>query len=225
MDVLPAAVHVRCQQRHQRDRELPAFRGRPARLQQRRQDRGSQAQGLEVVGRGERGRSVRDLLHEHGQGGEGNLVRLRAGSVAGQCGVLQGDRSGSSDFPAEPAVFELVVHLQPVVGDQPDAAGLGCHQPGRQAGQRRLQHRQRGRRLGQVQGGLQLPHRPSEDRLDVRDQPIVAGGRRSMETVELQHRRQRDDRAEHRLFGQPQAESCRRSSSCRSLRTPPSTRR
>ena len=49
-------------------------------------------------------------------------------------------------------------------------------QPGRQAGQRRLHHRQRGRRLGQVQGGLHLPDRAGEERLDVRDQPDLERG-------------------------------------------------
>ena len=48
---------------------------------------------------------------------------------------------------------------------KPMPDGLGRHQPDRQAGQRRLRHRQRGRRLGQVQGGLHLPDRAVEERL------------------------------------------------------------
>ena len=46
----------------------------------------------------------------------------------------------------------------------------------RQAGQRRLHHRQRGRPLGEVQGGLHVPDRPVEAGRDLRDQPALVGG-------------------------------------------------
>ena len=44
------------------------------------------------------------------------------------------------------------------------------------AGQRRLRHRQRGRRLGEVQGRLHVPDRPVEAGRDVRDQQALVGG-------------------------------------------------
>ena len=192
---------------------------------QRRQDRHRHHEGLEVVQRRDRRRQLRDLLPEHGDGREGELVRLRARPAAGQRNVRTRPAANTLTLQLNKAYSSHLVHLQPAGRAQPDARGLGRHQPGRQAGQRRLHHRQRGRRLGQVQGGLHVPDRPVEDRHDLRDQPAVVGGRRAVEAVQLQHDRQRHDGAEHRSTPAPRSRSCRRSSSCRSPTTRPSTPR
>ena len=60
------------------------------------------------------------------------------GPAARQHRLLQGHRPQPGDDAAEHRVLQHLVHLQPARRAQPDAAGVGRHQPGRQAGQRRL---------------------------------------------------------------------------------------
>ena len=71
----------------------PLSTANPPIVQQRRQDRRGQHEGLEVVQRRDGQRQGPDLLPEHGRGGEVQLVRLLEGPAAGQPGLLQGHRA------------------------------------------------------------------------------------------------------------------------------------
>ncbi len=104
--------------------ELLAVAGQPAGLQQRRQDRRDQPQGLEVVQRRDRQRQGPHLLPEPARVREGQLRRLHARPAAGQHGLLLGHRREPGDPAAQAGLRRELLHLQPAGHPLPVPDGL-----------------------------------------------------------------------------------------------------
>ena len=69
----------------------------------------------------------RHVLDEHDARGEGQLGRLRAGHHPRQHQEHHGQQPDAADLHDDRAVEPLLVHLQRVLADHPDARGLGRH--------------------------------------------------------------------------------------------------